>query len=99
MDLVLELGVARLVEQDLEVASGRVVRELRYALGEEAYREIVEAEIIVNGGRRGGGGGGKGGEGEEYEEEREEKMWESEGKCGKVRENEGFWGRKRMTHA
>lgn len=96
MDLVLELGVARLVEQDLEVASGRVVRELRYALGEEAYGEIVEAEIIVNGGRS--GGGGKGSEGEEYDEEREEKVWESEGKCGRVRENEGFWRRKRMTH-
>lgn len=65
VNFVLELGIARLVEEDLEPAGGGVDGEIGDVLGEEAYGEAVKVEMVVNGGWIGGGGGG---EGEEEEE-------------------------------
>lgn len=48
VELVLELSVARMLQEDLKMAGRRVVGEFGDALWEEAYGKAVEPEVVID---------------------------------------------------
>lgn len=86
VNLILELGIAGLVEKDLESAGGRINRESGDVLGEEADGEAVKVEMVVDGGWVRSGHERRGEEEEEEEERGREREDHGDG---------GNWRRRR----